>query len=579
MRPACLVVQIRSRQLILCYSESLKVIPMKNIKAGVERIVSLITLVLLVVASCAAQTGAGNQELTARVDEYVNALVKQNRFSGAILLARDGKVLLSKGYGMANLENEIPNTPQTKFRLGSLTKQFTAAAILLLQEQSKLSVQDAVCKYVENCPAAWKPITVHHLLTHTSGIPNMTSFPEFRKAKFFPITPTESIAMFKDKALEFAPGEKFNYSNSGYILLGYIVERVSGKPYADFVRESIFQPLGMKNTDMDTNSAIVKHRAAGYTRGGDGLVNAEYINMTIPYAAGAMYSTVEDLYLWDRALYGEKLISKKSLEAMTAPFKDGYAYGLGVGEQYGLKTIIHGGGIEGFSTFLTRFTDGNGTVIVLSNIDSANAGLVAKRLGGMVYADKIQLPSTISVAPQVLQQYAGRYQMADNTPTEDISVEGNRLKIKISSEGEFILVPVAKDEFVMEDDFAVHFIFNRDAAGNVDSYKFKVPRFERTLKRLTMPAPSLQGNTTFRLKGYPDAKIVNLAGTFNDWKPSTIVCGKENAEWICRVELKPGKYLYKFIVDGNWIIDPANSTTEADGQGNTNSVLVKSSDE
>lgn len=551
---------------------------MKKIKAGAERIINVIVLALLVVASCTAQTGVTNQELTTRVDEYVNALVKQNRFSGAILLARDGKVLLSKGYGMANLENEIPNTPQTKFRLGSLTKQFTASAILLLQERGKLSVQDGVCKYVDNCPEAWKPLTIHHLLTHTSGIPNMTSFPEFQKAKFFPMTPTESIAMFKDKALEFAPGEKFSYSNSGYILLGHIVERASGKSYADFVRENIFQPLGMKNTDLDTNSAIIKNRAAGYSRGGDGLVNADYINMTIPYAAGAMYSTVEDLYLWDRALYTEKLISKKSLEAMTTPFKDGYAYGLSIGEQYGLKTIVHGGGIEGFSTFLTRFTDGDGTVIVLSNIDSANSSLVAKRLGGMVYADKIQLPSTITVAPEVLQQYAGRYQMADNTPTEDISVQGDRLKIKISSEGEFILLPVAKDEFVMEDDFAVHFIFNRAAKGNIDSYKFKVPRFERTLKRLTISAPSLQGNTTFRLKGYPDAKIVNLAGTFNDWKPAAIVCGRENAEWICRVELKPGKYLYKFIVDGNWIIDPANSTTEADGQGNTNSVLVKSSD-
>ncbi len=548
---------------------------MKNIKAGIEQVVSLMLLVLLVVAGCAAQTGVTSQALATRVDEYVNGLVKQNRFSGAILLARDGRVLLSKGYGMANLEDETPNTPQTKFRLGSLTKQFTAAAILLLQERGKLSVQDAVCKYVENCPAAWQAITVHHLLTHTSGIPNMTSFPEFQKAKFFPMTPLESIAMFKDKALEFAPGEKFNYSNSGYILLGYIVERAAGKPYADFLRENIFQPLGMKSTDLDTNSAIVKNRAAGYTRGPGGIINAQYIDMTIPYSAGAMYSTVEDLYLWDRALYGEKLISKKSLEAMTAPFKDGYAYGIGIGEQYGLKTIAHGGGIEGFSTFLTRFTDGDGTIIVLSNMDSANSGMVAKRLGGMVYADKVQLPSIITVAPQVLQQYAGRYQMADNTPTEDISVEGTRLKIKVSGEGEFVLLPVAKDEFVMEDDFAVHFIFNRDAGGVVDSYKFKVPKFERTLKRVAIPAPSLQGNTTFRLKGYPDAKIVNLAGTFNDWKPSAIVCGKESAEWICRVELKPGKYLYKFIVDGNWITDPANSTTEADGRGNTNSVLVK----
>jgi CubicO group peptidase (beta-lactamase class C family) len=548
---------------------------MKKFKAGVNRVASLCVLCLLLVVSCAAQTSLSSQELTARVDEYLNALVKQNRFSGAILLAREGKILLSKGYGMANLEDGTPNTPQTKFRLGSITKQFTAAAVLKLQEQGKLSVQDALCKYVENCPAAWQPITIHHLLTHTSGIPNMTSFPEFRKVKFFRTTPLEEIAMFRDKPLEFAPGERFNYSNSGYLLLGYIVEKASGKAYGEYLRENILQPLGMKNTDLDVNSAIIKNRAAGYTQGPNGIINAEYIDMTIPYAAGALYSTVEDMYLWDRALYTEKLISKKSLEAMNTPFKDGYGYGVGVGEQYGLKTIVHGGGIEGFSTFLARFVTDDGTVIVLSNIDRTNTEGIAKRLGGMLFADKVKLPTTITVSPQVLQEYVGRYQMADNAPTEDITVEGSRLRIKVSSEGEFTLVPVAKDEFVMEEDFAVHFIFNRDAAGKIEGYTFKVPRFERVLKRLTNLAPSLQGNTTFSLKGYTEAKIVNLAGTFNDWKPASIVCGKEAAGWICRVDLKPGKYLYKFIVDGNWITDPANPATETDDRGNINSVMTK----
>ncbi|HEV7375202.1 MAG TPA: serine hydrolase [Pyrinomonadaceae bacterium] len=548
---------------------------MKLIKVRVNQIAASIALCLLLAVNGAAQTKVSNQDPTARVDEYLNALVKQDRFSGAVLLARDGKVLLSKGYGMANFEDETPNTPQTKFRLGSITKQFTAMATLILQERGKLSVQDSVCKYVENCPSGWQPVTIHHLLTHTSGIPNMTSFPEFRKVKMFPSSPLESIAIFKDKPLEFAPGEKFNYSNSGYILLGYIVERAAGQPYADFLRENIFQPLGMKNTDYDVNSAIVKHRASGYTRGANGIANADYINMTIPFAAGGLYSTVEDLYLWDRAFYTEKLVSKKSLEAMNTPFKNGYGYGVGMGEQYGLKVIEHGGGIEGFSTDLARFPVENATVIVLSNIDSTNTGGVAKHLGGLLLSDKVSMPSVINVSPQVLQQYTGRYQVADDTPTEDISVDGNHLNIKVSGGNEVNIVPVAKDEFVMEDDFAVHFIFHRDQGGNVESYTFKVPHFERLSKRIVLFAPSLQGNTTFRLKGYPAAKIVNLAGTFNEWKPSSIVCGKEGAEWICRVELKPGKYLYKFIVDGHWITDPANPAIEDDGRGNTNSVIEK----
>jgi CubicO group peptidase (beta-lactamase class C family) len=547
-----------------------------KIQSLIQSLLVLIALGLLLVSNLQAQTTVSGPELAARVDDYVNALVRQNRFSGAILLARDGQVLLSKGYGMANLENEVPNTPQTRFRLASITKQFTAAAIILLQERGKLNVQDSICKYVENCPPTWQPITVHHLLTHTSGIPSFTGFSDYRQLKFFPSTPAQTIAKFRDKPLEFTPGERFNYNNSGYVLLGHIIERASNKTYADFLRENIFQPLGMKNTDYDLNGAIIRHRASGYSRGpNNAIVNAPYIDMTIPFAAGGLYSTVEDIYLWDRALSTEKLISKKSLEAMNTAFKDGYGYGVGIGEHYGLKVIEHGGGIEGFSTYLSRFVNENGVVIVLSNLDASNSALIAKRLGAFLFADKVRLPSAISLSPEVLQQYVGRYQMVEDSPTEDISVEGNRLKLKISGHNEFILVPVWRDEFVLEDDADVRFIFNRDTVGKVESYKFKAPHSERMLKRLALPAPSLQGNTTFRLKGYEGAKIVNLAGSFNNWRPAAIVCGKEATDWVCRVDLKPGKYFYKFIVDGNWIVDPANPATEDDGHGNTNSVLVK----
>jgi CubicO group peptidase (beta-lactamase class C family) len=549
---------------------------MEKIKVSFNKIVSLFALCLLLAASCAAQSAISVRPLTTRVDEYIDALVKQNRFSGAVLLARDGHVLLSKGYGMANFEMDVPNTPQTKFRLGSVTKQFTAMAVLILQERGKLSVQDSVCKYVENCPPAWQPVTIHNLLTHTSGIPNFTGFPEYGKLKMFPSSPSEIIALFKDKPLEFAPGERFNYSNSGYVLLGYIVERASGKPYADFMRENIFQPLGMKNTDYDVTSAVIKNRATGYSRGPQGIVNAPYVDMTIPFAAGGLYSTVEDLYLWDRAFYTEKLVSKKSLEAMHTPFKEEYGYGVGIGELFGLKNVRHGGGIEGFSTFLARFPENNAVVIVLSNMDSSNTPVVAKRLSAMLFSDRAKMDEVIKVSGEILKQYEGRYQMADNAPTEDIAVEGDHLNVMVSGSLDAVkLLPVAKDEFVMEDDFEVHFIFNRDAKGRVESYQFKTPRFERVLKRVTLPPPSLQGNTTFRLSGHADAKIVNLAGSFNDWKPSTIMCGKDGADWVCRIDLQPGKYFYKFIVDGNWIIDPANPNKENDGHGNVNSVIEK----
>ena len=182
-------------------------------KAGIRRAAALASLLLAAVVSCAAQTPA--PEWAVQVDDYLSGLVKQNRFSGAVLVARDGRVLLSKGYGFANLELEVPNTPQTRFRLGSITKQFTAAAVLLLQEQGKLDVQDPVCKYVENCPAAWQTVTIHHLLTHTSGIPNLTAFPDYQKTMALPATLAETIARFRDKPLEFKPGETLQLQQLG----------------------------------------------------------------------------------------------------------------------------------------------------------------------------------------------------------------------------------------------------------------------------------------------------------------------------------------------------------------------------
>ena len=205
---------------------------------------------------------------------------------GSVLVAKGGAVLLEKGYGLANVELDVPNTPATKFRLGSITKEFTATAILQLQEQSKLSISDLVCKYVENCPEAWKAITIHHLLTHTSGIPSYTDDPKFRKPDFMrvPMKPLDIVMLSKDKPLEFQPGEKWKYDNTGYVFLGYIVEKVSGESYADYVKKHIFGPLEMDDTGYDDTRAILKGRAAGYARGGPaGYLNADYVDMAKLY--------------------------------------------------------------------------------------------------------------------------------------------------------------------------------------------------------------------------------------------------------------------------------------------------------
>ncbi|HEY0380503.1 MAG TPA: serine hydrolase [Pyrinomonadaceae bacterium] len=553
---------------------------MNTITAGIRRAAAVAALSLLVAVSCAAQTAAPAPEWAAQVDDYLSGLAKQNRFSGAVLVARDGRVLLSKGYGFANAELEVPNMPQTKFRLGSITKQFTAASILLLQERGKLDVQDSVCKYVENCPAAWQPVTIHHLLTHTSGIPSFTGFPDYLKTMALPTTIPETLARFRDKPLEFKPGEQFSYSNSGYVLLGHLVEKVSGKSYADFLRENVFVPLGMTNTGADVAGQILKGRASGYRVGADGLSNAPYLDMSIPHGAGALYSTVEDLYLWEQGLFGGKLLAKKSLDAMLTVVKDYYGYGIGVDTQFKLARIGHSGGINGFNTYMAWFPDERATFIVLSNIENGTpATQIETRLARLALADKIVMPPAAKVDAAALASYAGRYELDPKLGNIvfDVTAGEGGLLIKPSHSDRHKFVPVSETEFYDFDDGGdVRFIFQKNEKNEVTGITIRGVRpTDGTARKLSLPAPSVAGNTTFELKGYSNATIVALAGTFNSWNQSQTLCAREAGEWICRLDLKPGKYAYKFVVDGNWITDPANPENENDGQGNINSVLVK----
>ena len=278
-------------------------------------------IAVFLVAPCFSQE-------TDRMDQLVQPYVSKGQFMGAVIVARGETVIFSKGYGSANLEWDVANTPDTKFRIGSVTKQFTAAAILLLEERGKLSIQDPVKKHLPDAPAGWDKITIFHVLTHTSGIPSYTNFPDFSKTKHFANTPEQIVKLFREKPLEFAPGEKMQYSNSGYVLLGYLIETISGERYQDFLQKNIFDPLGMKDSGYDSNSAIVQRRAAGYTRGSNGPVNAPFVHMSTPFSAGALYSTTEDLARWNQGLFGGKLLSGQSLEKMVTPFKNNYAFGI-----------------------------------------------------------------------------------------------------------------------------------------------------------------------------------------------------------------------------------------------------------
>lgn len=386
-----------------------------------------LAIALILTSACLAQDRPQTEKV-ARMEQIVQSYLPK-QFMGSVLVAQDGKILLDKGYGFANLEWQVPNTPITKFRLGSITKQFTAASILLLEERGKLKVEDPVKKYMPDAPAAWDKVTIFHLLTHTSGIPSFTDFPDYESKEAQTMTPQQLVDWFKDKPLEFEPGTKWNYSNSGYVLLGYLIEKISSQSYADFVQQNIFTPLGMKDSGYDSNSALIEHRASGYSRGKDGPENAGFINMSIPLSAGSLYSTTEDLLRWEEGLFGGKVLKPESLAKMTTPFKEDYAFGLSVSTHNGHKMISHSGGIEGFNTSLAYYPDDKLVVAVLANLNGPFADQLAAQLGEIAHGEKVVLPSErkeITVSPKVLAQYVGTYELAPEFSIA-ITLEGNQL--------------------------------------------------------------------------------------------------------------------------------------------------------
>jgi CubicO group peptidase (beta-lactamase class C family) len=390
-----------------------------------------------------------SEDLSAKFDEYLARCVELERFSGTILVSREGRTVLSKGYGWANAEHKVPNTSQTKFRLGSITKQFTASAILLLQERGKLDVHDPISKHLPDAPPEWAGVTTHHLLTHTSGVPNFTSFPDYQKTWMVPSTPAQLIARFRDKPLEFEPGVRFNYSNSGYILLGAIIEKTSGTTYEAFVRENICEPLQLRDTGYDHSTTVLAHRAAGYERLSEVTTNAEYIDMSIPYAAGALYSTVEDLARWDQALTAGKLLSPQSFAAMYTPVKGDYAYGWTVKQRAQHKEISHGGGINGFNTFILRYPEEHVCVVVLSNVVPASPERMAHDLAAIVSGEPYSLPTkreAVKVDPALYDTYAGRYQLQPDSILT-IQRSGDRLLVQGPDKRMVEIFPESETEF------------------------------------------------------------------------------------------------------------------------------------
>ena len=380
-----------------------------------------------------------------------------------MLVAQNGRVLFEKGYGLADVEKHAAATPETKFRIGSITKQFTAAAILKLQEEGKLSVNDKLSKFIPDYPRG-DEVTIHHLLTHTSGIHSYTSKPEFMESVTAPAKTDAHIQSFKNDPYDFDPGRKWLYNNSGYFLLGYIIEKVSGESYGEFLRKKFFDPLAMKNTGVHVSTAALEHEALGYQFEDGKFKQALNWDMSKAGGAGALYSTVGDLHRWNEGVFNGKVLKEPTLKAAFTPVvtgdedpsqpkESGYGYGWSIQKQRGWQEIAHGGGLHGFASYLLRLPKENFTVVVLANCAPPPPGVdptgLAHEVSELYLGEKLASRETpkidTKVSPKALDAVIGRYDYGMGILT--VMKEGDKVFAQLTGQPKFEIFPKSETEF------------------------------------------------------------------------------------------------------------------------------------
>ncbi len=443
-----------------------------------RRLFAAAALLLLFCFHAAAPAAAAQDEqaVVREMDELMSKAYPAGEPGAAVIVVKNGKTLLRKGYGLADVELGVKVEPDMVFRLGSITKQFTATAILLLAEQGKLSLSDDMTKFFPDYPAKGRVVTVEHLLTHTSGIKSYTGIPAWRAMWRKDMTVGELIDLFKNEPPDFAPGERWAYNNSGYVLLGAIIEKVSGQTYEQFLRKNIFEPLGMTHTFYGSATRVIPRRVPGYSKTKDGLQNAEYLSMTQPYAAGSLLSTVDDMALWDASLYTAKVLKPASFERAWTPYvlKDGTPTGYGFGWskwQYEGRTVIeHGGGIHGFSTAGIRIPEDRVYVSVLTNRDYGSPDDVAFKLAALAAGKPLRPSVAAQLKPEELDALAGVYQINERE-TYNVRREGAKLFIQRNGGRQTEVFPLSPTVFFYEPEGLDRLTFEKDAAGKVTGLK------------------------------------------------------------------------------------------------------------
>lgn len=429
-----------------------------------------------------------DQKVTAQMDGYITKQYEANGPGGAMLIAQNGHVVYRKAFGMASIELNVPLTPEHSFEIGSITKQFTAVCILMLEEQGKLKTTDYIQTYLPEFETGKHTVTIHHLLNHTSGIKSYTGMKEWAATWREDVSVNELIAMFNNQPFDFAPGEKWLYNNSGYILLGAIIEKVSGMSYADFLQKNIFEPLQMTNSVYGDRKMLIKGRAEGYEKTGDGYTNAEYLGQNQAYAAGAIISTVDDMWKWQQGLVANKLISEKSYKKATTNYtlndgkKTGYGYGFLIDELNGSPTIEHSGGIFGYTCNGIYLPNEKIYVIFLTNESNVDPGKPSTQAAALAINKPLSDPAVIAMSEEQLQEYVAIYEYEDGV-TRTITREGGQLYSQISGSSRYEVFPYAADKFFIKDSF-LRLTFQRDNMNQIGSVLSESRSDKKVAKRM-----------------------------------------------------------------------------------------------
>jgi D-alanyl-D-alanine carboxypeptidase len=372
-------------------------------------------------AQDAGRTAADRPRVVRTIDSLATAALRDGPIAGlSVAVVRGSDTLVMKGYGYADLEHDVAATAHTVYRIGSITKEFTAAAVMQLVEQGRIGLDDSLAKHLPDVPAAWRPVTIRQLLNHTSGIRSYTSAgPKWAAVRRLDMSPDSILGLVRGDTLDFAPGTRWLYNNSGYMLLGLVIEKVSGRPYGEYVTERLFTPLGLSSTLYCESRPLIKHRADGYEPVGNRFVNAEFLSMTHPFSAGALCSSVRDLVKWQRALAGGRVVSAASYGRMSTPdtVRGGrrlnYGFGLMADTLGSHRMVYHGGGINGFVSDAAHFAEDSLTVVVLSNTLPSNPAALGRNIARAVLGIPLVAPRArprdLPLTAQERARYLGTY--------------------------------------------------------------------------------------------------------------------------------------------------------------------------